>query len=228
MIQIKALASTDTATWPDEFAKVYRSNYLADQENEDCICKLDSEVVVIQVHSNKDIETNTCSISIPDNIGLFQTVNLPAKFKLCVHARLLLTDNISISNRLINGSIGKVKHLDRRSKTLCSTVYVEFDHPKAGNSLKDTRLCGELKQCVPIIARAKRFPLKEGKSTAIAEGKQFPLILGHAITVRKPQRSTRAYMQGDLNRSTGKKTATGKNCQQPGSVLHLTCWCQKS
>ena len=228
VIQIKALANTDTATWPDEFVKVYLSNYLADQENEDCICKLDSEVVVIQVHSNKDIETKTCSISIPDNIGLSQTVNLPAKFKLCVRARVLLTDNISVSNRLINGSIGKVKHLDRRSKPLCSTVYVEFDDPKAGNSLKDRRLCGELKQCVPIIARAKRFPLKEGKSTAIAEGKQFPLILGHAITVRKPQRSTRAYMQGDLNRSTGKKTATGKNCQQPGSVLHLTFWCQKS
>ena len=60
----------------------------------------------------------------------------------------------------------------------------------------------------------KRFPLKKGKCTVIAERKQFPLILGHAITVHKSQGSTLAYMQGDLNRFNGKKTATGKNYQQ--------------
>ena len=29
VIQIKALANTDTATWPDEFVKIYLNNYLA-------------------------------------------------------------------------------------------------------------------------------------------------------------------------------------------------------
>ena len=62
---------------------------------------------------------------------------------------------------------------------------------------------------------SKRFRLKKGKSTFIAERKQFPLILGHAVTVHKSHRSTLAYMQGDLNRSTGKKAAIGKNYQQP-------------
>ena len=116
VIQIKALANTDTATWPDEFVKVYLNNYLAGQENEDCIGKLDSEVVVIKAQDgNKNIETNTCSISIPDNIGLSQTANLPAKLKLCVGARIMLTDNISVSDRLVNGSIGTVKHLGHQS-----------------------------------------------------------------------------------------------------------------
>ena len=55
----------------------------------------------------------------------------------------------------------------------------------------------------------------EKKSTVIAEGKQFLLILGLAITVHKSQGSTLTYMQGDLNQSTGKKVATGKSCQQP-------------
>ena len=76
-------------------------------------------------------------------------------------------------------------------------------------------LCGELNECVPITARAKRFPLKKGKSTVIAERKRFPLILGYAVSVHKSQRSTLAYMQGDLNRSTGKKTVIEKNFQQP-------------
>ena len=61
VIQIKALANADTATWPDEFIKVYLNNYLAGQGNEDCIGKLDSKVVVIKAQDgNKDIEANAC------------------------------------------------------------------------------------------------------------------------------------------------------------------------
>ena len=61
VIQIKALANADTATWPDEFVKVYLNNYLAGQGNEDCIGKLDSKVVVIKAQDgNKDIEANAC------------------------------------------------------------------------------------------------------------------------------------------------------------------------
>ena len=41
-----------------------------DWENEDCSSKLDPEVVVVKAQdSNKD-KTNTCSISIPNSIGL--------------------------------------------------------------------------------------------------------------------------------------------------------------
>ena len=58
MIQIKAVARTDTSTQPGEFLKVYLNNYLAGQETEICIGKLDSEVVVIKAQDgNKDIET---------------------------------------------------------------------------------------------------------------------------------------------------------------------------
>ena len=117
MIQIKALAKTDTSTWPDRFVKVYLNNYLG-QENKDCIGKLDSEVAVKAQDGGKDTETNICSISTPDNIGLPQTAKLPAKLKLCVNARVMLTDNVSVSDRSINSSIGTVKHLERRSKPL--------------------------------------------------------------------------------------------------------------
>ena len=92
---------------------------------------------------------------------------------------------------------------------------------KADSSLKDRRLRGELKGCVAITVRTKRFPLKKGKSTVIAERKQFPLILGHIITVHKSQGSALAYIQGELNQSNGKKTAMGKNYQQPISQGQL-------
>ena len=63
----------------------------------------------------------------------------------------MLTDNISVSDRLINGSIGTVKHWDKRAKSLFSTIYVKFDDPKAGNALKDRGLWDELKESVPLL-----------------------------------------------------------------------------
>ena len=55
--------------------------------------KLDSEVAVIKTQdNNKNIETNTCSLSTSDNIGLSEAVNLPAKLKSCVGARIMLID----------------------------------------------------------------------------------------------------------------------------------------
>ena len=219
MFQIKALANTDTGTWPDEFVKVYLNNYLAGQENEACI----GEVVVIKAQdSNKDIDTNMCSISIPDNIGLSQTANLPAKLKLCVGARVMLTDNVSVSDRLINSSLGTIKHLDKRSKPLCSTIYVKFDDLKGGNSLKDRRLP------LQVTARSKKFPLKKGKSTVIAERKQFPLILGHAITVHKSQGSTLTYMQGNLKSIYWQENCNWEELSTTyisGSILYLPFTC---
>ena len=92
-----------------------------------------------------------------------QTGNLSAELNLCVGARDMLTDNINVFDRLISGSIGTVKHLNIRSNSLCSTIYVKFDDPKAGNSMKDRRLQNELKECLPITARTKKFPLKKGQ-----------------------------------------------------------------
>ena len=61
VIQIKALTKTYTATWLDEFVKVYLNNYLAGQENEDCIGKLDFEVVLIKACVNYFLKTHYTS-----------------------------------------------------------------------------------------------------------------------------------------------------------------------
>ena len=103
----------------------------------------------------------------------------------------MLTDNTSFSDRLINGSIGSAKHLDMRSNLLCGTIQANFDDTRAGSSLKDRGHRGELNECVPITARKNWFSLKKDKSTVIAERKQFPVTLDHAVTL--------VYMQDDLN-----------------------------
>ena len=100
--------------------------------------------------------------------------------------------------------MGTVKRLDRvkHNNTPFGTIYVKFDDPQAGNKLKDRRLLDELKECVPIKPISKRFPYKSRGTTIIAERKQFPLILAHAMTIHKSQGSTLEYMRGDLDQTS--------------------------
>ena len=66
----------------------------------------------------------------------------------------------------VKSSIGTVKHLHmNHSKPLLGKIYVKFDDPKAGNYLKDRRLRGEIKECVPISATTKHFPFTTGNTT---------------------------------------------------------------
>ena len=117
--QTNVLANIIAATWPDEFVKVYLNNYLAGEQTNSSVHKLDSEIVAFKAQDSKiDTETNTCSIAIPDNISLSQTGNLPGELKLCVGARVMLNGNINIFDRLINGSIGTIKLLNIRPNSL--------------------------------------------------------------------------------------------------------------
>ena len=93
--------------------------------------------------------------------------------KLCLGASVISTDYISVCDRLSNSSIGIVNHLHRRLEPFRRTIYLKYDDPKVGNSLKDVKLRGKLKECITITAR---------EMYCIAE--RF-LTFGYAITGHK-------------------------------------------
>ena len=64
--------------------------------------------------------------------------NLPEKLKFYVGAKVMLADNICVSDRIINYSISTVKHLDMSKKTLRHKTYVKLNKTKSGNSWKDS------------------------------------------------------------------------------------------
>ena len=57
----------------------------------------------------KNMETGTCSAYIPDDASRSCSGNPHGKVELCVgRKRIVLTDTISVSNRLIIGSNGPI------------------------------------------------------------------------------------------------------------------------
>ena len=92
---------------------------------------------------------------------------------MCIVAKVMLTVNINTPNSLINGSTGKIEHVQipTAGNNLLVIIYVKFDDVDACNSLKNNRLRDELKESVPIIAITKTFPFRHKSETVTVQQK---------------------------------------------------------
>ena len=139
------------------------------------------------------------------DFDIHKTGNLPGQLKICEGARVMLTYNMDLEDRLINGSTGTVVHMQmpRASGPLNGVIYVKFDDPNAGTSHKNPHFAREiLRDCVPIVSSVKTFPYSHKNGTITIQRKQFPLKLAFAITLHNSQGSTIEYMKVDFDRTS--------------------------
>ena len=222
---IKALAYTDTAEWPDKYIKLYMFNHLVNSENANALNRLveNQNVEIKEVKakdSSKDVKTGSCKINVSEDTDISSTGNLPTLLKLCLGAKVMLTHNVDIEDKLINGSLGTVRIIDRvKNRKPAGVIYVEFEDERAGNKLKINRY-PKIRGLVPIQPRTVEFNYCHKNSNITMERKQFPLILAEAMTVHKAQGSGFDYMLADLDQ-TSKSGKKGRAPINPGMVYTL-------
>ena len=83
-----------------------------------------------------DIVPSNCGFTESDIIAAqnrkpSETGGLVKCLKLKLEAKVMLTVNLDVQDRLINGQIGVVKHLEIIEDKV-STIYIKFDVPDAG------------------------------------------------------------------------------------------------
>lgn len=106
-------------------------------------------------------------------------------------ARVMLTTNIDIADRLINGQLGTIMRINVSPMTQKPTIiYIKFDDSKAGKNVinKSNNQFAKKNNFVPIepiIARFKVTP--EKPSSPEIQRVQFPITLAWACTVHKVQ-----------------------------------------
>ena len=203
--EIKKLEHTDTSMWPDQVTHLYITNFLAGRYNELCLCELETEdnKIITVIAKDKGPKNTTIPVDIP----ISSTGNMKKSLRICEGAKIMITKNIDISDKLINGTLATIKKLDRVGNDIYGypkgRVYIKCDDESAGDKYKDNRLIQELKDCVPINPCVDHFKY-DGKEIT---RNQFPFIVAHGITSHKSQGSTLNYFVADLDRSpsTGSK-----------------------
>ena len=217
---IESLNNKDISSWTQGYVKLFLTNHLAGIENRKALNNMPSEKIVVRCKdSRRDQETGVCDINVPESTSIYRTANLPYEVVLCVGARFMLTVNLNVDDKLINGSIGTIVHLQISTQCpLNGIIFIKFDDPNAGNSSKNQRLPEHLRDCVPIKAQALGFDFrpKSGRYVSMVR-RQYPGILAHAITIHKSQGSTYEYMVVDMN-TTGDEGGKGKSGMKPGQA----------
>ena len=203
--EIKMLEDTDTTNWPHEVTHLYMTNYLAGCRNDECLAKLESETCSIKTINAKD--QGPKNTTVPEDLSFSLTGNMKKRLRICEGAKIMLTKNLDIEDKLVNGTLATITKLDRVGNDIYGNpigrVYVKCDNESAGSKYKDARLIQELKYCVPVQPEVVKFNYKGKEITR----KQFPFILAHGMTTHKSQGCTIDYFVADLDRTPapGKK-----------------------
>ena len=136
--------------------------------------------------------------------GRSETGGLDSVILAKENARVMLTTNIDINDRLINGQMGTITKIVINHNTKPSVIYIKLDDSQAGIKAKEK--CTERyvrDGAVPIQPVLARITVRPGKpSSPEIQRLQFPLTLAWACTVHKVQGLTLSdvVISFDLNR----------------------------
>ena len=117
-----------------------------------------------------------------------QTGGLAETLQLKVNARVMLTVNIDVSDRLINCQIGTVCNIFFGCTNEVIKIYVKFDDENAGKKIMKSDTLAIQHNWVPIERVESSIRIKSYQiSSPVIKRTQFPLMLAWACTVHKVQ-----------------------------------------
>ena len=105
-----------------------------------------------------------------------------------LNARVMLTVNIDLQDRLVNGQLETVKCIHTDSERNVSKIYIKFDDSKDGLKRMNSDAFGKQHLWVPIEKTEVDIKIKSSKtSSPVTKKTQYPLLLAWACTVHKVQ-----------------------------------------
>ena len=105
--------------------------------------------------------------------------------KLKIDAQIMLTVNVNIEDRLVNGLVGKVMQFKVVNEV--TVIYVKFTNANSGLMTMQSDCLAHQQHWVPIRKHDVLLGLKKNKSQPCIKRTQFPLALSWACTVHKVQ-----------------------------------------
>ncbi|XP_066926174.1 uncharacterized protein [Clytia hemisphaerica] len=185
--------SKDSPDYPADITHIFAENKPVDSYNLQKLNELSTESQIITAQDEIPKHLTAKDMKFIENAQARETGGLARVLELKVGARILISKNIDITDRLVNGQVGKVMGFKFNANNKISGIYVKLDDMTAGKKASNLdNKCRENNWS--LIERAEcTFNTRKQKKKGNKEKPlnvrrtQFPLVLSYACTSHKVQ-----------------------------------------
>ena len=194
----------DDPQYPHQALHVYATNMAARKKNDEMLARLDGQLYInVATDSVTDKKANIAQIIPPDDPQ--KTGRLMHTLQLKVGARVMLTNNIDVSDGLTNGAMGSVTHvICQQGRKGIEVILVKFDSENVGINAKGNSPYKDTDSAsVPIKRWSTTFTISGRISCSVSQS-QFPLYLCWAVTIHKTQGLTVDEIVVNMQKKNGR------------------------
>ena len=189
VIQSRCITPSDS-NYPFDALHIWAENSPVDEHNEKKLKVIQAPLYILKAKDQYPKNVNKQNIDRVLARKRSETHGLDYEIKVKEGARIMLTTNINIQDRLINGQMGTVVKIDVNISNEPTVLYIKFDDETAGKTMinNSTKSFAKEQNLVPIEPILARIKVRPGKaSSPEIQRIQFPIALSWACTVHKVQ-----------------------------------------
>ena len=190
IIQSRSI-TTDDPSYPSDALHIWAENTPVDGHNKKKLEELPGSLYILKAKDQYPTNVRKQDIDRVLARGRSETGGLDYEIHIKEGGRVMLTTNICIADRLINGQMGTIVRIQTNQNTANPTIlYIKFDDPNAGKDLINTKgnCFAKENHAVPIEPVLAKIKIRPGKaSSPEIQRVQFPVTLAWACTVHKVQ-----------------------------------------
>lgn len=185
--------STDPSdvNYPSDVLHIWAENYYVDQHNNLKLRQIPKPLFHLKATDQYPPNVSKERIDSILSKGRSDTGGLDSNIYIKETARVMLTTNMDIADRLINGQLGTVARIEvNPTSQQPAIIYVKFDDVNAGKEViaKSTNSFIRENRVVPIQPILRKIRIQPGRSSSPEiQRMQFPVTLAYAVTIHKVQ-----------------------------------------
>ena len=178
----------DDTSYSGNILDTFAENAPVKRHNDNRLKHIPGKLITIPAKDEVPENSKNSDVREAQNRKMSETGGLVSILKLKINARFILTTNINIEDRLINGPMGTVKHIESKDKEV-QTIYLQLDDKCAGKlRMSGNDITAKNNKWVPIKREETSIFLNKYQTTSPAITRtQFPVVLSWACTVHKVQ-----------------------------------------
>ena len=160
------------------------------------LCPAETHESITAIDEDKDHHTQMLNVTMPHNKA--QTGGLVRTLQIAIGAKVMLTNNVDVSDGLVNGARGLVTAIIKHQNTVLS-ILVTFNNPRIGaKAIAQSHYRRDYPTAVPIQRYEAVFSIGKNKAAQVSR-RQYPLVLAWATTIHKVQGLTLDKIVVDMN-----------------------------